>query len=238
MLTQVAEDQRRVHALIESKSRIVMEYLTKTLAPDSESSIELQPQFQRMFVRIKKVIVIGPSTAGAASLQAQGSVTSPGAAATIAQILLANLSLVTYNIQWTVELDGTPGAGDVNNFRLFLGGTVLATSVNDGAIGRYVQENVQVTVPAGLASGIRVQSIAAGTAGAIYSAQITASPVAYTFTLQLGDHYWPPITLPVSGYFESTPEVMELGPHDRRILTAALPGQYSFELFGYADVSE
>jgi hypothetical protein len=97
----------------------------------------------------------------------EGSVTTPGAGATIATS--AALAAGTYTVKWTVTLGGTPAAADANNFQLFNGATLVATSVNLGAIGDYPQADVQVTVVSGAV--LTVKALGAGTAGAIYSAQ-------------------------------------------------------------------
>lgn len=117
-------------------------------------------------------------SSGGTAQAAEGSVTSPAANATIAQITAANLTPGTYLVNWEVDLDGTPGAGDVNNFKLSGASSGLSLiSVNDGVVGHYVQDQVQITIPATNASALSIKAIAAGTAGAIYSGQISLVPV-------------------------------------------------------------
>lgn len=126
----------------------------------------------------KNLYVTNESAYAGTPQQAQGSVTSPGSHATVAQIGAANIVPGVYTLQWAVDLDGTPSATDVNNFQiLFAGGSVLATSENDGAVGHYTQTPFQVTVPQG-AAALTIRTAAAGTAGAVYSATFTLTPVA------------------------------------------------------------
>ncbi len=104
-------------------------------------------------------------------VQAEGSVTSPGANVAIANVAIASLAPGWYTVNWAVELDGTPGAGDVDNFILKGPGLGAGfTSSNDGAIGRYPQVPAQIYIPAGNATALSIRSILAGTAGAIYTA--------------------------------------------------------------------
>jgi len=109
----------------------------------------------------------------------EGSVTSPGGAnVVVASIAIGSITAGEYLINWTVSLDGTVGAIDVNNFRLQQnpGGITLLNSTNDGVVGRYPQ-NQFGPVTLGPANGIRVVTIAIGTVGAVYSAQISLVPV-------------------------------------------------------------
>jgi hypothetical protein len=111
--------------------------------------------------------------------QVEGQVTSPGINANIAQITAAGLAPGTYTVQWTVELDGTVSATDVDNFKITgpgLGGGFV--SANDGAVGRYPQLSFTLIVPTGNATALSIRSIAAGTVGAVYTGQISITPVA------------------------------------------------------------
>lgn len=107
--------------------------------------------------------------------QGSGSVTSPGATATIATT--ASMPAGSYQVSWEVELAGTLGAGDANNFRLVDANGNVLVSINAAAAGVYPQQAVEVNTT--VAGAIFVQSIAAGTVGAVYSAQVSAQP---TFT--------------------------------------------------------
>lgn len=110
--------------------------------------------------------------------QNEGSVTSPAANAAIVTIAIASLAPGWYTVNWTVELDGTVGAADQNNFILKgpgLGGGL--NSVNDPLVGRYPQNSVSMFVPAGNATALSVRAVAAGTLNAVYSAQITIVPM-------------------------------------------------------------
>jgi hypothetical protein len=111
------------------------------------------------------------------SSNATGSVTSPAGGATIAQV---PLGLGTYVVTWTVELSGTLGAADANNFQLFQSGTgsnfVVINSVNLAVAGAYAQLSVNITATAA-GNFIKVLTIGAGTAGAVYSGVISVQQV-------------------------------------------------------------
>lgn len=107
------------------------------------------------------------------SHQSEGSVTTPGALAAVTSLVLPSGG---WTLSWQVQLAGTPAAADANNFGLYAGTAQVLESVNAGAVGGpWQQETVQVQVPVGGAT-YAVKSISAGTAGAIYSAQLVASP--------------------------------------------------------------
>lgn len=128
---------------------------------------------------VERVSVAGLVAGGGTPMAKQGSVTSPGSLVSVAQITAANLIPGTYTVQWAVDLDGTVSATDVNNFQLssaLVPGTPLA-SENNGAAGHYQQLPVQITIPVGNAANLTIRSNAAGTAGAIYSAEMTLTPV-------------------------------------------------------------
>lgn len=111
-----------------------------------------------------------------ASVQASGTVTSPGAAATIANI--ASLPAGTWVLNWNVGLAGTLAAADGDNFKLIVAGSSAENpSNNPPAAGLYPQEPVQIVVPAGGAA-VSIRTVAAGTVGAVYSAELNATPAA------------------------------------------------------------
>ena len=103
----------------------------------------------------------------------EGSVTSPAANTPI--VALLTLPVGVYTISWEVQLSGTVSATDLNNFKLLAGVTVLSTSLNAGAAGQYPQTSVQFQLTS--AQTIQIQSIAAGTVGAVYAAQLAVAPV-------------------------------------------------------------
>lgn len=234
-LSELHRSVRELARTIEGNSRIVDEYTPKTLVGDAETTLTVLPQFERLSEVIDHIIITGPSTGNTTSLQAEGQQTAPATNTPIATIG-AGLPGVTYLVSWKVDLDGTPGAGDVNNFQLRLGSTTVATSANDGAVGSYPQTPVIVTIPAGGANVVVRSDGTIGTAGAIYTAQVTITPVAYTVSLQLGDRYWPNLSLPATGVLEISPKYLLLEPQHIRQLTATYPGQYSLELTGKAYV--
>lgn len=107
------------------------------------------------------------------SVQGDASVTSPAAGAAIASITLTQ---GTWTITWGVRSSGTTGAGDSNNMQLQQGAAVLLIAdVPAGGNNLSQQNAVTIEVPAG-GSTISVNAIALATVGAIYTAQITATP--------------------------------------------------------------
>jgi hypothetical protein len=113
-----------------------------------------------------------PAIGAGASPQVQGQVTSPAALTAIASETLPQGS---YEVTWQVGLSGTTGASDADNFGLYVGSTLVATSENETtAGGQWPQDPQIVNVPAGGAA-VRIRSIAAGTTGAVYAAELTAT---------------------------------------------------------------
>lgn len=96
--------------------------------------------------------------------ETEGSVTSPTAGQTI--VTTPALPGGTIQIGWTVSLEGTVSATDANNFEILHNATVIAASVNPGAVGTYPQQSFEVVTVAG--DTILIKAIAAGTVGAVY----------------------------------------------------------------------
>ena len=122
------------------------------------------------------VVLLGWSVREATDQQTQdneGSVTSPGAGQTI--VTLAGLPAGTYNVGWSVELAGTLAAADSNNFRLTDTGGDQLGSINLAVAGSYPQVSTELTIATG--QSISIVAIAAGTVGAVYSAQLSIEPV-------------------------------------------------------------
>jgi hypothetical protein len=107
------------------------------------------------------------------ALTVDQSAAAPGAGATIATINLNNGAFI---VEWTLELTGTPAAGDVDNVQLFIGATLIDTSVNPGAVGNYPQEEVQPSVSFGL-TALAWKTIGAATAGSVYKVQANIAQV-------------------------------------------------------------
>lgn len=113
------------------------------------------------------------SIASGASLENEARVASPAAGATIASLALTGGEWI---VSWIVALDGTVAAADENNFILTNGAATVAQSVNPGAVGGpWPQETQTVEVAFGGAT-VAVKALAAGTAGAGYSASLVATP--------------------------------------------------------------
>lgn len=102
----------------------------------------------------------------------EGSATSPAALQTIATI--TGLPAGNYTVNWTVSLAGTLAAADANNFELTDTNGVVSASINPAIAGEYPQVASEISIPAN--ATVSIQAIAAGTVGAIYSAQLAIEP--------------------------------------------------------------
>lgn len=108
-----------------------------------------------------------------ASHQAEGSQTSPAAGTTIVSLVLPSGG---WSLAWLVQVSGTVGAPEIDNFQLVSAGTVLDTSINGNAVGQpYQQQPSQVQIPIGGAT-VLVRNSALATVGAVYAAQLVATP--------------------------------------------------------------
>lgn len=108
----------------------------------------------------------GVTTAGTTSA-------APGAGTTVTT---QTAGLGTFLLSWTVQLQTAAAGGDVNNFGLYNGAVLLATSVNAGVIGTYPQ----AALPSYLeiaASVVAVKNIGAGSTGSVYTASLTLTPL-------------------------------------------------------------
>lgn len=128
---------------------------------------------------VQRVGIAGLQT-NTGTLQNSASVTAPAAGATITSV---TLTPGQWAVSWSVMLAGTPAAGDANNFRLVIGSSVL-TSINPGSVGGpWGQAPVEVTVPVN--TNAIIKAVGAGTAGAIYTAQLSATPAGAGDTVSL-----------------------------------------------------
>jgi methionine-rich copper-binding protein CopC len=120
-----------------------------------------------------KILSTGPATAQATLNPAPAAAAAP----TAGQVLVTQaLPAGAYTVNWTVMLRGTLAANDANNFGLYLGATLLATSVNALNVGSvYPQLAQTVIVPAG-GGTLTIQAIAGATAGSVYQAGMTIQP--------------------------------------------------------------
>lgn len=108
---------------------------------------------------------------------AQGQATAPAANTQLCIIAAASIVPGEYNISWNVALGGTPAAAETNNFQLRQGANTLATSDNPGAVGFFPQAPFGPVFLNGT-QGIAIRTGGTiGTAGAIYSAAVTITPV-------------------------------------------------------------
>lgn len=107
------------------------------------------------------------------SHQAEGSVTSPALDTTLATVTLPSGG---WTLQWQVQLAGTLAAADRNNIGLYQADALLLAAINGIVVDQiYPQEPVQVQVPVGGAT-FNIETIAVGTVGSVYSAQLLAIP--------------------------------------------------------------
>lgn len=153
-----------------------MNWQVDTLANMQKPLSLLQRRYRRAKARILIASLGGPILAGSdQSLEFGGTANAPAANGNVVNIGAAAIPAATYRVDWIVELDGTPGASDVDNFKLVINGATILNSANDGAVGRYPQPSVIVTVqPSG---GASVKAIAASTAGSVYTAQVVFTPI-------------------------------------------------------------
>jgi hypothetical protein len=107
------------------------------------------------------------------SLENEGRQVSPAAGTTIASIALTGGQ---WTVGWEVALDGTVAAVDENNFGLYAGATLEATSVNPAAVGGPWSQETQVVEIGFSGATLAVKNIAAATTGAGYSASLVATP--------------------------------------------------------------
>jgi hypothetical protein len=69
----------------------------------------------------------------------------------------------------------------------------------------------------------------------IVESVLVTGPAAAVATLALGKRNWS-ITMPASGILVIGPVKFSLGRNDQRTLTPAIPGAWSLEVMGYADI--
>jgi hypothetical protein len=114
-----------------------------------------------------------------------GSVTSPGAAATIATIPSGNLPAGTYVVYVNVNIAGTPAQGTDNDNLTFQFAGASETLNNEITVGEQQFGPFYLTSTSN--ATMNVKTIGAATAGAIYSAEITATPSIGTAEFQFPD---------------------------------------------------
>ena len=119
--------------------------------------------------------------AGVSSYAAAGPATVTPGTATAAtpapgQVIASQaLAAGDFLLSWTATLQTAAAAGDANNFGLYGGATLLATSVNAGAVGSYPQ--AAVSYYTGASPTIAVKNIGAGTTGSVYNGSLTVTPL-------------------------------------------------------------
>lgn len=145
-------------------------------------ALPIQPTSADIVVLAGKGRMVGWSlrdTTVPAAADAAAQVVAPAAGAAV--VTVAGLKAGTYDVAWTVGLQGAAAAADANNFQLKNGATVIENSDNAGAAGAYTQVNARITVPAN--GTVTVNAIGAGTAGVTYLAQIELVPTLVAATV-------------------------------------------------------
>jgi hypothetical protein len=109
----------------------------------------------------------GPATTTSGTTSA-----TPGSGTVVTSQALATGDFL---LSWTCVLQTAAAAGDANNFGLYAGSTLLATSVNAGTVGTYPQAAAVSYL--GTAATVAVKNIAAGSTGSVYNASLTVTPL-------------------------------------------------------------
>jgi len=129
----------------------------------------------RYIVTADVTIPAGTSSSPAAGPATSGTATPATAPSAGTPVVTQAASTGAFLLSWTVTLATAAAVGDANNFGLYAGTVLLATSVNAGTIGSYPQQ--AVTTYLGTGAAITVQNIAAGSTGAVYSAVLSVTPL-------------------------------------------------------------
>lgn len=110
------------------------------------------------------------------SISVYGTSTAPAAGAAIATLPAASLnSRGLFEIRVQCELAGTPGVGDRDNFQLQCGAAVVRQFCIPGAVTTVAPGERLVWANWDGVSAFTVNAVGVGTAGAIYSAVISAT---------------------------------------------------------------
>ena len=169
--------------------------------------------------RVGRIIVSSsvPSTMSNSSVQNTGTQTSPTAGTVIATTGGIPGGIAVIN--WSVSLAGTLAAADTNNFGLYNGATLIATSLNSPVAGTYNQPPVTSNNPFG--NGFSVKAIGAATAGAIYGATLVVN-----VSVQGDSATWTPL----EGTDPTDSSQIRTVDAPLRVNTAYTPGSRSFFL--------
>lgn len=109
---------------------------------------------------------------GPATTTSGTTIATPGATTLITS---QGLATGDFLLSWTCVLQTAAASGDANNFGLYTGSTLLATSVNAGTVGTYPQAAFVAYL--GVAATLAVKNIAAGSTGSVYNASLTVTPL-------------------------------------------------------------
>lgn len=136
-------------------------------------------------------------TGSAVPVFKDGTVTTPTAGQTI--VSFGTLPAGEYTVDVLLQIAGTPAAADANNMEITgpPGGPFIL--LNQGAVGEYPQEPITFTLTAPTLCVIR--AIALATSGAIYSAEVTITPMVglgTEATIQDGNNIMGALTLGAS----------------------------------------
>jgi hypothetical protein len=221
-------------------SRPVDEYQSVT----SALTLEVLPEYEMDELIEAIVVVANPFTTSAANPgsqnQSNGTVGTQATPAAGTTITSQAVGAGTYTVQWSVQIS-TATATLANNFGLYNGATLVATSMNSLAVGTYPQPPVTMVLSAG--ATIAIKAIASETT-ATYVAQLITTlaqtpgnvAVPNVVTLQLGRRLWN-IQMSDSGIVTIDGLGLRLNRNERRVLTQTVAGPLSLELTGHADMS-
>lgn len=128
------------------------------------------------------------TTSVQSSSETESAVNTPVAGAVIATLALPQGE---WTISWLTMLTGTPAAADANNFQLEQNAVTVLKGLNGTTVGQqYPQPSVTVSIPAG-GQNVTVNAIGAANPGAIYFAQIIASPVGVPAIAEITSNGYP-----------------------------------------------
>jgi len=130
----------------------------------------------RRYRRTKAKIIISNLGPFGAAAGAQGTQAAPAANTQICVIAASTVVPGWYMIKWNVNLSGTTGAPEEDNFQLRLGASTLDTSSNPGAAGSFPQSDYGPVYINNQGVAIRSGTNVA-TAASVYGADVQIVPV-------------------------------------------------------------
>ncbi|MCC9307691.1 hypothetical protein LN042_11350 [Kitasatospora sp. RB6PN24] len=111
----------------------------------------------------------------AATVQASGTPTAPGAGAAVASVTVPAAGL--WEVVCSYWLSGTVAAGDANNLQLKQGATVRLTPLPVPAVVNTLPPRLTVVLNCAAGDTVSLNAIAGGSASAVYNAVLVARQV-------------------------------------------------------------